>query len=129
MSMSLHSKRKQVMKEAQWEDHQLPGRNQYIVKVLRSTGNNLHMVSSCLNYNVVVTNQPSHLFLIVVCKINLNFCANYLNFPKIKYLFFLRYKNHAEKFTMYQCQRNSEEIFGSNEETTYWWNPSQKAKK
>ncbi|KAI8441129.1 hypothetical protein MSG28_009381 [Choristoneura fumiferana] len=43
--MSLRNKRKHVMNEAQWEDQRLPGRNQYIVKVLRSTGNNLHMVT------------------------------------------------------------------------------------
>ncbi|XP_073954720.1 probable RNA-binding protein EIF1AD [Choristoneura fumiferana] len=42
--MSLRNKRKHVMNEAQWEDQRLPLRNQYIVKVLRSMGNNLHMV-------------------------------------------------------------------------------------
>ncbi|CAG9782239.1 unnamed protein product [Diatraea saccharalis] len=44
--MSKVTKRKHVMKEALWDDYELPKQNQSIVKVLKSKGNNLHEVAT-----------------------------------------------------------------------------------
>lgn len=42
--MSKVTKRKHVMKEAIWDDDELPKENQSVVRVFKSRGNNLHEV-------------------------------------------------------------------------------------
>ncbi|XP_026328087.1 probable RNA-binding protein EIF1AD [Hyposmocoma kahamanoa] len=53
--MSKMTKRKHVMKEAIWDDYELPKENQSIVKVVRSRGNNLHEVVTATNEEYLVS--------------------------------------------------------------------------
>ncbi|XP_045453409.1 probable RNA-binding protein EIF1AD [Melitaea cinxia] len=53
--MSKVTKRKHVMNEAMWDDYELPKKNQSIVKVLKSRGNNLHEVTTSTGEEYLVS--------------------------------------------------------------------------